>query len=91
MFYDVGRLRVVVLNRGNEFWGVEAHAATFVKLGGDLAAEFADAPVAFDGFCFVKKAFEGIDDGQKFRYMGERKVSDQFFRREYERLVINAL
>lgn len=56
-----------------------------------MATEFADAPVAFDGFCFVKKAFEGIDDGQKFRYMGERKVSDQFFRREYERLVINAL
>ncbi len=46
------------------FEGVEAHAATFVKLGGDLAAEFADAPVAFDGFCFVKKAFEGSTMGR---------------------------
>lgn len=44
--------------------------------GVELAEVFADAPVAFDGFGFVKEALEGIGDGKKFRYMGERKVSD---------------
>lgn len=41
-----------------------------------MAAKFTDAPIAFDGFGFVEEALEGICDGEKFCYVGKRKVGD---------------
>lgn len=68
------------MSHGGELGFVFGEAAALVVEAGDLAAQFADGPVAADALDLIEAALGGVGELDQFNEMSEGEALDQLGR-----------